>query len=687
MLGDLLMPRGSVAARLVALPRHQTRKLPMPPIRNVALIAAAALGLLAPATASAQPYDDGAYFAAADTLQQRLDRYWNDKRGHYDGGGGGVEPMVNSLMLLGHAVAAMQGHTGPSRNDERARKLALALVKGPFVTKPGHGQPHAPGWTNSMDGRGTQHLVFDAEVVDGLVYAYRARKALGLPDGTVNAIRSAISRTARSSFWRYPTIRLNQINWYALMYAADATVTGNPALLKRDFSAQLARFARGAKTNFGPGLRFHYLPHMALNTPANVDSAEYANIVLSFTRFYTQARRAGMAPIAAGHKRIISEWVERAISGYWTHGGYMNWDSGLGFARWHQAKKLGLTQQALIGIASAPSLSAPRYQRYAKYLFDRSLAFYARTAERDGGIADPLFFNVHAVPQGPGSARLGAARVLANAARAIDAGLGGARSAKPPALYAYDPDIGRLAITTPHYNTAIVAVNQRAFPYGGIDLARLFNGDQDVAANIGGTPPASFGALLRDTNGNRLLASQVGRAAVDRVHTPLVLTKAPSGASARASSAVGAAYAGAFRDLRATGAVRNSAGSIRVTHRFTPRWIQTRWDIARRGRRALVADVLFPSTGRHARVTAVLKDGARVRLGGQRIALSRIARFEIKSQRSGYTVTPLTRPQGAAAHLMRPAAQSSAPDAGPTLAVQVARFSKVAFTARIRVAS
>jgi hypothetical protein len=63
-----------------------------------------------------------------------------------------------------------------------------------------------------------------------------------------------------------------------------------------------------------------------------------------------------------------------------------------------------------------------------------------------------------------------------------------------------------------------------------------------------------------------------------------------------------------------------------------------------------------------------------------------VAKLEVKSQYSGYTVTPLAPPQGAGVHILRPAAQSSAPDAGPTLAVQIARnerFSKVAFTARI----
>ncbi|RKQ86701.1 hypothetical protein C8N24_4716 [Solirubrobacter pauli] len=658
----------------------------MPSLRHAAAAALAALALVAPATAAAQNYDDTAYFATADTLQVQLDKLWNERKGYYEGGGGGVEPMINSLMLLGHSVAAMEGHTGPSRNDERARQLALELVKGPYVTSPALGQSHAPGWTNSMNGKGFQHLVFDAEVVDGLVYAYRAREALQLPESTVTAIRNAISRTARGSFWRYPTIRLNQINWYSLMYAADATVTGDPALLKRDFAAQLNRFVREAKTNFGAGMRFHYLPHERLNHPANVDSAEYANIVLSFTRFYDQARRAGMAPLDMNKKRVVAEWIERAIAGYWTHGGYMNWDSGLGFDRWHQSKKLGLTQQALIGIASAPSLSDARWQRYAKYMLDQSLGFYTRTAERDGGIADALFFKVHAVPQGVGSARLGAARVLANAARAVDAGLGSKPSVEPPALYAFDPDIGRLAVTTPAYNTAIVAVNQKAFPYGGLDLARLFNGTQEVAANIGGTPPASFGALIRDVTGRRVLASQVARSAVDKNVTPLRLIKAPSGAGASAASAVGTSFAGAFTDLRATGTISGSNGTLRVTHQFTPRFIQTRWDVARRGTRALSADILFPSTGREATVVAVLKNGTQVRVTDQRIALDRISRFEVTSDRSGYTVTPLTRPAGAAAHLMRPARQSSAPDAGPTLAVQIARnqrFSRVAFTARI----
>src|SRR3954452_21243719 len=254
--------------------------------------------------------------------------------------------------------------THPAREDARARAIAAKLVAptgGPFVNTPGAGQSHAPGWVNSMGGHGAQHLVFDAEVVDGLVYAYRARHALQLHAATAKKIRNAIHRTAHGPFWRYPTIRLNQINWYTLMYAADATVTGDATLLRRDMSLQLRRFFAGARAgaasrigNFGPGMRFHYLPH--LQASANLDSAEYANIVLSFTRFYDQARRAGMPPLPAAARSLTREWITRAVSGYWTHAGYMNWDTGLGFDRWHFAKKFGLAQEALIGFATSDAL-------------------------------------------------------------------------------------------------------------------------------------------------------------------------------------------------------------------------------------------------------------------------------------------------------------------------------------------
>jgi hypothetical protein len=666
-----------------------------------------ALLLLATAPpAAAVAYDDDGYLAYADRMQARLDPLWDEGSGQYHPGAGGVDALVNALLLLTHSVAAQEGHDGPSRNDHRARLIAQALVSPPvFIERPAaHPMPgsqtHAPGWTSSMySSDAGQHLVFDAEIVDGLVHAWKARHALGLSDDLAAKIADRIHRVATSRFWRWPTIRLNQVNWYALMYAADATVTGRPTLLRRDLRGQLARFvatarrgATGGVGNFGAGLRFHYEPDHDLNLRSNVDSAEYANIVLSFLRFYNQARHAGMAPLSRTGRGLIRRWEQRAIAGYWTHAGYLNWDSGLGFERWHQAKKIGLAQQALIGIAQVRRLQpSSAYGRWAKWMLDRGLRFYEQLPVGEGGLPDPVLFQLFTVPQTVGSARLAAARLESNAARAIEAGLGHMRSDAPPPLYAYDPDIGRLAVTTSAYNTAIVAVNQRAFPYGGIELARLFDGDQRVAANVGGRAPAAFGLLVREPSGHRVFSSQTGRPRTDPAVTPLRLTRAPHGTGASASTAPGErVFAGPFRDLRARGSLTSGRFRAVTSHRFTPTTIETNWLLERRyGRAQLQADVLLPSWGSAARVVAVLHDGSRLSLRASAVRLSRVAHFEITSAHSGYSVVPLRRPAGAVARVLLPSRQSSDPDPGPTLAIELAHGStwrRARFAARILVA-
>ena len=649
----------------------------------------AGLLVIAAAPASAVGYDDAGYLAYADRMQERLDRLWDARHGLYRPGEGGADALINASLLLTHSVAARTGHRGPTRNDARARSIAKALISShvfierPAAHPPSGSQPHAPGWTSGMhDAQAPQHVMIDAQIVDALVHAWRARHELGLPARTVQLIADRIHRVARCHFWRWPRIRLNQINWYALVYAADATVTGDPTLLRHDLRAQLGRFISGRR-NFGAGLRFQYVPRRPPGAPANVDSAEYSNIVLSFLRFYVQARRAGMAPLPPTGRALVRRWIRRAIAGYWTHGGYLNWDTGLGFERWHLGKKYGLAQQALIGIAQTPRLQPGRaWRRWAKWMFDRGLAVYERLPVTETGFAAPVRFGLYSFPQSTGDAQLTAAQLQANAARAVEAGLGRMRGESPPSLYAFDPDIGRLAITTPTYNTAIIAVNQRAFPYGGIELARLFDADQDVAANIGGRAPSAFGLLVRTPSGASVFASQTGQARVD----PKVI----SVRLARAPASTGQVFAGPFNHLRARGVF--TAGRFRAvtSHRFTAEFIDTYWRLDRlRGRARLRTDVTFPSWGRGARVTALLKDGTRVRISpGRAVALAAIDRFEISSAESGYAVTPLRRPRGAVAHVIIPARQSSQPDPGPTLAVELARgarWFRARFAARIRV--
>lgn len=659
-----------------------------------------------PAAAAQEPVGmtDADYLAFSDRMQLAMEDSWGEREGLYRAGDGS-EPMVNSNMLLSHAVAALRGHEGPSRQDERARRIALRLVSSPpFVEQASQGPPgsdsqaHAPGWVNSSHNpQGTQHLVFDADVVDGLVYAWRARAQLGLPQTTSDLIVDRIVRTTQGWFWRYPAIRLNQINWYAMMYAASAELTGDPTLLRTDFRRQLRRFASdvghdGERAgNFGPGLRFHYLPDRPLDRRLNVDSAEYANIVFSFSRFYEQARLAGMPNPPARDRRLLRQWGTRVLAGYWTHGGYLNWDTGLGFNRWHQTKKLGLAQHALIGLASTEALQTARSQGpWAKWMLDRGFRLFDEWTRRAGRVPPPIAFGVNRKPLAGGSARLGSARLQGNAARAIMAGLGAMPAVEPPSLYAYDPDIGRLAVTTPAYNTAVVAVNQGGFPYGGIELARLFDGDQDVAANLGGRPPASFGMEIRSPGGRRLGNTQVGRDQVDFEFSPLELVRAPRGEGETPDAPIGNAFAGPFEDLKAEGVRTTPRHELRTAHRFRPWYIETTWTATARtrpvARRRYGVEISFPSTGPAAQAFAVLTDGRKLPVGEQPIPLAVVSYFHVQSELSGYVIVPVERPPGARVAIRAVSPQWSAPQAGPTLVVQAAgarRFQAISFGARM----
>ena len=194
----------------------------------------------------------------------------------------------------------------------------------------------------------------------------------------------------------------------------------------------------------------------------------------------------------------------------------------------------------------------------------------------------------------------------------------------PPALYAFDPDTGRLAITTPAYNTAIVSDNRGAFPYGGLDLARLFDARQEPVANIGGRPPAAFGVVVR-ARGHVVLATQNGAR-----HTAI------RGVAAHPSAR--RAYAGPFTALRVSGTARAGARSARSAYRFTPTAIDARWTVkADAGDRVAAT---FPSWGAATALTATLTDGTRVQLDATPLPLARIARLEVGS---GYTITPRGR--------------------------------------------
>jgi hypothetical protein len=663
-------------------------------------VAGLCAGLIGVFAAPASAWDDNGYWAFTDKVQTRLDDTWSDGLGRYRAGSPSVDTMLNANELLIHSAAALMGHRGPTRQDARARSIVAELMETPpwieQVTDPQPGsQPHAPGWVASMhELKSGQHLVVDGEVTDALGMAWRARDALGLSANARLLIQDRLRRVANGPYWRYPTLRLNQINWYAEVYSAAAEATGDASWLVRDFRGQLLAFIRsirhpapGTAGSLGPGMQFHYTPAGAPRSQLNTDSAEYANIVASVTRFYDIALLRGMRPLAPEDEALLRRWMMRVLAGYWTHAGYLNWDTGFGFGRWHQTKKVGLAQQALIGIAMGGRLSPSRaWSAWAKHLLEKGFELYERKLPPGEGVAPGLFYPLPAHPQSDKQALLGASRIAANAARAVAIGLGSHREATPPPLYSWDPATGRLAVTTPRYNTAITAVTHHAYPYGGIDLARLYDGKQNVAATLGARQPASFGVVVRNPHGRPRLVTE--RAASDLHKTPAErLLRAPLGVGSAGSAL--RPFAGPFTSLRATGTARGGGVEAHSTYTFRRTFILGAWTLRSKTSRRRSADVLFPSTGgSKAAIWALLRGGSVVRLTAER-PVQGVRAFWVQSEDAGYVVQPLDRVKGAVARIVLPAKQSSAPNPGPTLSVHLTgRLRKkrtVRFSARLTV--
>jgi hypothetical protein len=254
-------------------------------------------------------------------------------------------------------------------------------------------------------------------------------------------------------------------------------------------------------------------------------------------------------------------------------------------------------------------------------------------------------------------------RMPLNAARAVALGLGTMPAEDPPPLYAFDYDTGRLAVTTPACSTAIVPDNRGAFPYGGIEPARLFGAGQRVIANIGGTPPASFGVVLRDRAGRALLASQHVRTA------PLRLLRSPRGALTRPRPYPRIPYAGRFKVVEVQGTAAGNGARITSRHRFTAAAITSHWTAVCATGRCRRARILFPTWGAGASITAIHTDGSRTVIRtGSRLPLSDIDHIQLGA---GYAVKPPTHPAGAWLRAVAVKPQATDPEPGPTLAIEV----------------
>ena len=357
-------------------------------------------------------------------------------------------------------------------------------------------------------------------------------------------IADRIHRVARSRFWRWPTIRLNQVNWYAL------DVRGRRDRDRQPGAAARATCARSSRAS-SPAARARQLrARPALPVPAALRPARARERRLGRVREHRRCRSCASTTRggARGWRRCrapaagcVRRWIRRAIAGYWTHAGYMNWDSGLGFERWHQAKKLGLAQQALIGIAQTPRLQPGReWGRWAKWMLDRGLRFYERLPRARGRPARPgAVPALHGAADGRQRAARGrAARRPTRRARSRP-GSGGCAASGRRRCTRTTPTSAGSRSRRRAYNTAIVAGQPARVPVRR-DRARAAvrrragRRRRDRRPRAGGVRAAG----ARAERAARVLLPDRARR-VDPHVTPLRLTRAPVGDRRERADAAG----------------------------------------------------------------------------------------------------------------------------------------------------
>jgi hypothetical protein len=674
--GDASRPLGGASALAAARPEAGYRgtglAVPRPPLR------------------------DGDYWAFADWLQPAMDRLWSDADSAYT-----HDVRISASALITHSVAALSGHEGDCRRDERARKLALRLCESPPFRPARNGratrhsdprsesQRHAPGFVSNISAAGSsQHITVDPKIARALYYAWRARDELNLPEAAVARLVERVRAVAYSPFFRYPNIRLNQINFAAELHACAASMTGDTTLLRRDYRRQLARFVNGVGRsvrpwripNLGPSYNFHRNPFQRAGANQNIESAEYANIVLDVIYYYEQAKRAGMQPLSKRQARTLRAWVKRALPAYWTHSGYLNWDTGLYLYRWHLSRYWAWSGQGLLAIATSQNFVNDNERLWGKHIFDRSLALYERFSERwDDDRREPGSSLYGITTKFTEGRHFELARFQALAAEAVLRGLGDAKAEEPPPLYAFDPSIGRLTVTTPSYNTAITAVSNGAFPYGGIELARLFDSRQRVVSHIGGRAPAGMGIMVSAPGRSIIASSQRPRAVLRPGRRPITLTRSPRGRVRKGSRYPRSPYAGRFTVLETDGFSRRAGIVFRSRYRFSADRIDVSWRISRARTDALSAEVLFPSW-EEATINVHKKTGELVKLTATapvpQIDLAGVDYFFIDGGEGGYVVLPRGFSATPQVGLIQPSGQSSNPRPGPSLSIRLARPSR-----------
>jgi hypothetical protein len=611
-----------------------------PALGVVLLLVVLLAATLAPAPArAAKAWDQASLWDFVDRRQAQLEPRWIPSRDSYVPVGSDDDVRLDANMLAVHAAAAREGHQGASRKDARVVQLADVLTRAPAYLEPpatrGGGQGHVPGWSSSTVATGAQHVAIDPQVASSLAAAWEVRDVVHMPPALADRIVATIRAVADSGFFRFPAMLLNQFNWQADMQMAAYKVTGDPRYLE-EYRQQLVRFVQGTRTPLvagrtaflNGGLGLIYSPRAATATgPALLSSSEYENLIYSGLRHYDQAVAAGMAPLSPDDEARMRLWGQRVLYGDWTHAGELNWDTSLGTRRWHLSRYWAFALQGVETLATNGRLTgSPAQASWATWIATRALETYDVLAGRQKtGTLETGLWGVVGRDASPAADPLFAAsRFASHAARLAQLGFGKRRDVLPPGWYAWDPDAGRLAVSTKRYSTGVL-LRHPTDDIGGIELSRLFGAAGDPVSGTGGSARSAFGLDLT-VGGRVVLDSEPGRH-LTQAGTQALRVTLDHGKPLRGTFTTG---------LRAYGTSVGGAGTIRVDQRFDQDGVDVYRSV--KSTRDAVATVRLPAWGSGARVRVVHADGTTTALGSAAVPADDVKGLLVGAKRGGYRV-------------------------------------------------
>ena len=293
------------------------------------------------------------------------------------------------------------------------------------------------------------------------------------------------STAARGTPPGAPPTSCNQINWNAQLYAAAARVTGHHDLLRGGYRRLLGALRGGdhaASGAFNPSskpggratasttARSAASAAGSTSTPPSTPTSS-----LSSLRYYASARHGGHG--AAVAPRVVRSDAgtgsTRGLAGSWTHAGYLNWDTGYGWHRWHSGQYWAFAQQGLLAVARRAALLGAAGVR----ALDQSRSSTTACCCTSAGHARPAARSPRRTRStcarsiAPRPLRVPASRPTPCARSCSDSDRGARRSRPRCTRRASRP----VASGCPHRATRPRSCrdNRGAFAYGGIDLARL----------------------------------------------------------------------------------------------------------------------------------------------------------------------------------------------------------------------